>query len=89
MATPTRPGTEAAMAKALRLFEAMGRAERVASDLTVPFNPVLAWVRGRLLLYAWATRQSPEDVAYLRELARRTVRAYRAWLAEQERKEAA
>lgn len=88
-ATPTRPraATEAAMDRALALAAAAGRADGIATRATVPFNPALANLRYRLLLWAAVTREPAlrEFVTEYRHRARNAVACYRAlWAGDNE-----
>jgi hypothetical protein len=68
------------MDDALALAEAAGRAGAVADFMTAPFNPPLANLRYRLLLWAACTRH-PRLRQWLPEFrlrARSAVTAYRA-----------
>jgi len=72
-----------AMKQTLAVFEAHGRAYRIAREATADwFDPPKQNVIETLAIYAWATRERRDLLPYYRARARRAVKFYRTHLAE-------
>lgn len=71
-------GDNPAMAAALALFAAAGRADHIARDMTRGwFSPPRQNLIRLWLMYAWASREAPQHLEWARHRMRRGIAAYR------------